>query len=248
MEFRETNRREYLRQPHVIIIGIIILCVIAAALISGVRRVQQMQRAANGDVFDACSEFVPDEILCRFAASNQSKGSANSIVTTTTTNGEKTEVTTIEIESPDRMKSVSLDGLQEIEAYIILDAVTYVKDLDENIWAMYTDSEFTPSEDSVNYDFTSANAQDVIEFRDRYTYKGTESCDDRTCHKYEIIDTTQPDTTTSMWFDTEEFLLRKYATISSEFTSQTQFRYQDVKISAPSPTREVTESELEAYL
>ncbi len=248
MGYREPNRLEYLRQPHVLAIVVILAIIFVTAITTGVRRMQQIQRAATADTYHACKEFVSDDLLCRFAANNQARGSANSIVTTTTTSGPSTEVEILEIESSDRMKSTTLKNDQPIEAYIVIDAVTYMKDYDEDVWLMYTDVLFEPSSDQITYNFSSANSQDVVEFRDYYTYQGVEACEDYRCHVYEITYPDEPGISSRVWFDTEQFLLRKHRSSNDNLIVHTRFSYQNVSVAAPSPVKEITEDELDAYL
>lgn len=247
MSFRDTNRLEYFKQPHVLAIGILLIVICVVAMFTAIRRVQQIQHAVSSETYDACRQFVSDELLCQFASANEQAGSKNYKVATTTTNGQTTEVSTVEIEHADRMKSTTLDGLEETEAYIIIDETTYVKDYTDNTWAKYTDPAFSPSEDSIAYDFTNANSEDVIEFRDRYKNVGTEPCENLTCHKYEVR---YPDSeaVTYLWFDTEEFILRRYLTNEGDVTTNSQFSYGPVSIEAPSPTKDVTAEEIESYL
>lgn len=247
MGFHDTNKFEYFKQPHIVIIGVILLLICIAAVFTGVRRVQQMQNAANADTYDACRQFVNDELLCKFARANETEGSENYTVTTTTTNGETTEISTVQIAHADRLKAITLDGSKEIESYTVIDETTYVKDYNDDTWAKYKDPDFTPSEDTISYDFTSANSEDVIEFRDRYKNKGTEPCGEQTCHMYEV---SYPDSeaTTFIWFDTEKFLLRRYQTTDAEVTTNSQFSYGPVQIDAPAPTKDVSADEIESYL
>lgn len=247
MSFRDSNRFEYFKQPHILVICILLILVCVAAILTGVRRVQQMQDAASANTYDACRQFVDDELLCKFAQANEAEGSENYTVTTTTTNGETTEVSTVQIAHADRMKAVTLNGLEEVESYTVIDATTYVKDYSDDTWAKYEDPDFTPSESKISYDFTNANSEDVIEFRDRYKNRGTEPCGEHTCHMYEV---SYPDSEakTFIWFDTEKFLLRRYQTTDTEVTTNAQFSYGPVQIDAPSPTKDVSADEIESYL
>lgn len=247
MSFRDSNRLEYFRQPHVLLVCALLILVCVAAIFTGARRIQQMQDAASASTYDACRQYVTDETLCRFAQANEAAGSENYSVTSTTTNGETTEISTVQIANADQMKAITLQGSKEVESYVIINATTYVKDYQDNVWAKYEDPEFIPSEGSIQYDFTNANSEDVIEFRDRYSNKGTESCGEMTCHRYEVH---YPDSeaTTIIWFDTENFLLRRYQTTDNQVTTNSQFSYGNVEVKAPTPTKDVSAEEIESYL
>lgn len=247
MGFRDVNRREYLRQPHVIVIGLLICLAVAGAVFTAVRRVQHMQKVANLETYEACKEFVSDDNLCRFASANQTDGSKNYVVTTTTTNGETTEISTVEVENSDRMKSVTVDGPKEIEAFVIIDDATYVKDMNDGVWAKYTDPDFAPSQESIQYNFSNASSEDVVEFRDYYKAQGKEPCGDFTCFKYQVQ---RPDSgaTTFIWFDDQDFLMRRYQVYEDGVTTNNQFEYREITVEAPAPVKEVTTEELEEYL
>lgn len=246
-----SGRFEYIKQPHIIVIIIVIMIAVCAAFVTGFLRIRDIQRRQSMETTQACQELVKDEALCRFAAASITGGKRSQIITSTTTNGETTEVSTLEVENPARMKSVTLDGLQEVEAYVVIDAVTYVKDYSDNTWAMFDDPEYDPASaesTDTSYDFTSAQSPDVIEFRDHYKSEGMEPCGDFTCYKYGIIDPDSGHTTSYIWFDDKDFLLRRHMLTQDGVTTNMQFSYQPVTIQAPSPTKPVTAEELEAYL
>lgn len=250
MAFWHRERFEYLRQPHIAVMSLIIIAAMCAALITGFFRLRDMQRRQASETSQACQELIKDEALCRFAAANENAALLSQVITSTTTNGETSEVSTVEIESPARLKSVTLNGLQEIEAYVVIDATTYVKDYSDNTWAKFEDAAYDAAAQStsVKYDFTSEQSQDVIEFRDRYTHQGMEPCGDLTCYKYGITDPESGTITSYVWFDEHEYLLRRHLLVEEDFTTNMQFTYKPVAIQAPSPTKPVTADELEKYL
>ncbi len=249
MGFRDVNRREYLKQPHIIVIGVVIIFVLIMAVYTGFRRINQMQTAASLETAEACQEFVDDENLCKFAAQNEQHSSQSFVSTNTTTDGNTTEINTLEHESAMRVRSVTLSGLTEIESYVIIDDTTYVKDYSDDTWAKYTDPDYQPSDDAIDYDFSSATTDDVVDFRDNYTAQGTEPCGNLTCYKYDVS-YLEGDVviTTSIWFDTQEFLLRRYLSADDTVTSNTQFDYKSVRVTAPSPTKDVSQEQIEEYL
>lgn len=247
MKFWEDNRLEYFKQPHIVLLGILLLAVCIGAAYTSVSRIKQMQNAANAGTYEACQQFIEDNLLCRFASAHEQDGSQNYTITSTTTNGDVTEVSTIEVTHADKMKSVTLAGLKEIEAYIVIDETTYVKDYADNVWAKYADPDFTPSQHSIQYDFSNAYSEDVIEFRDYYKNVGTEPCGELKCHKYEVR-YPDDDGVTYLWFDTDNFLLRRLLSNNPDSTTNNQFTYGSVIIEAPSPTKDVSADEIESYL
>lgn len=250
MAFWQKEKFEYIRQPHILALTVLIVIAVCAALMSGYFRFRDILRRQTSETTQACMELINDEALCRFAAANEVASTQSQIITTTTTNSDTTEVSTIEIESPTRLKSVTLLGLHEVEAYVVIDATTYVKDYEDGIWATYTDETFSQEIQgtAVKYDFTSPRSEDVIEFRDRYRFEAMEPCDNLTCYKYGIQDPDSGNITTYVWFDNENYMLRRYMSIKDDYTTNMQFTYQAVTIEAPSPTKPITAEDLEEYL
>ncbi len=243
------DRFEYIKQPHIIMLLLVVLCAIGFAVYSGVNRVQDINRIATLDTYDACREFIDDEPLCRFAAASEQDTQENYVITSTASNGDATEISTIEIETADRMKSTTFDGPKEIEAFVVIDAASYVKDYADGLWALYEDPEFVASDPVAEiYDFSSAQAASTVELRDNYHPEGTELCGGLTCYKYRISAADETSITSYIWFDDTDFLLRRHMTISEGVTTTNQFDYRTVSITAPSPVKTVTEEEFDAFL
>lgn len=243
------SRFEYIKQPHIMVLIAIVVLVIGLAVFTGVRRVQNNHRVANLETYDACREFIDDEPLCHFAAANETSAIENYVINSTTTNGSTTEISTLEVESADRLKSVTLIGPKQTEAYVVIEADTYVKDLSDGVWAHYADPEYEPSEPVVStYDFTNAASADVVEFRDRYKQVTSEPCGQLTCYKYQVINPDDEMVETYVWFDDQDYLLRRHLSISDGITVNNQFEYHDVTITAPSPVKSVSAEEIEDYL
>ncbi len=75
------------------------------------------------------------------------------------------------------------------------------------------------------------------------TYKklGEEACGGLTCYKYEEKQGSGDQSTRTFWFDTKELLLRKETNGYGEFKSTEEYSYDNLSVSAPSPTKEVPE-------
>jgi hypothetical protein len=69
---------------------------------------------------------------------------------------------------------------------------------------------------------------------------GEESCGTLTCYKYQE-GSDADDTTRIFWFDTKDLLLRKEQTGFGEFVSVSEYSYDNINVSAPSPTKPVPE-------
>lgn len=247
MGARDTTKLEYLKQPHILAAVVIITVIVIGAIFTASKRIFNMGQLSKMDSFDACQKLVNEEALCHFA-SKQAESSKNYVLTSTLSSEQATTVTTLEAENSDRMKSLTLSGLQEVDAYVVIDATTYVKDYEDDKWAMYTDSEFEPSQSNGNFDFTSETSQDVVELRDNYEFETMEKCNDLNCYKYKVKSTDDPEAVTYVWFDDKEYKLRRIMNVTDEATTNSQVEYKEVKITAPSPTKEVTAEDLQQYL
>lgn len=242
MSLWKSDRFEYLRQPHIIAALLLAAAIVGLAVYTGVNRLHDRDRLLNLPTAEACTELVGDADLCRFAA--VSEAAANSPYTSTTTSvsdsGKTTIVHTV-AESPDRMRTIAQEDGRETSAFMLLDADNYVRDYaDSGIWAHYRDETFEPLASTIEkYDFSTATSQDVLEFRDGYKRQGEEPCDDRVCLKYEI--TSDDEGQIFVWFDTDEFRLRRYQLFDETGTHTTQYSYEPVTLLPPTPVKEVDE-------
>lgn len=249
MGLRESERFEYIRQPHILALLCLGILVIGFAVYTAVSRVQDRQRRASLPVAEACIELVGDTELCHFAAASVTAGDKPyTSVATEVTNTGGTIMTTIKSENPNRLSSVTQADGQEIEAFVLLEADSYVRDYkDGGIWAHYHDEAYEPSEPITAYDFSSSTSPDVAEFRDQYEQVGQEPCGEYTCLKY-AIQFEEGGSQTFIWFDTTEFLLRRHQLTDEAGTQTTNYTYDPVDLTAPSPTKEVDEETLAELL
>lgn len=250
MGFRDSEKFEYLRQPHIIAIIVIIVLVIGGAIFSTVGYFREASRKANLDTFGACQEFINDADLCRFAAANESLAERSYKFTSTITNAAGTEVTTTLFENIDRTgRQTTKDG-KLIDGLLLIDADTYVYDHSDKTWAHYRDPTYTetgPIGDLVAYDFTSSESEDVIDFRDNYSRVGEEACGDLWCLKYKVSGASESEEI-FLWIDNQDFLVQKYLAKSGETTTETIYTYEPTTIQTPSPIKEVTEQQLNNML
>lgn len=249
MTARDTSLREFFFRPHIIVLTILIVAALIGAITTAVLRIRQMNHVSQLDTYDACREFIEDEVLCQYAAANEAVIGQDTVQTTVTSNEQTQEVNTLLTDGTESLKSVTLQNGTESESYIIIEDTTYVKDYSDNVWAAYTDPEYQPPSDEQLFDFSSETAQSVVEFREHYKASGTQQCGSLQCYVYEIT-SDEGEFMTSIWFDTEEYLLRRYQVFdeTSNVSSDAQIRYEDVTIEAPSPTKQVDEADIEAYL
>lgn len=249
MSSGRSDRFEYFKQPHVIFVGVLLVAAIVFACISGYQRLSKMQRVASLSTYDACREFIDDEHLCRFAEKEEENTGGGYVITSVATSETGTEITTVEVESEDRMRSITFEGPKETDAFIVIDSISYVKDYTDGSWAKYDDPSFVAGELSkTNYDFSSEKAASTVDFRENYHYEGQEPCGDLVCYKYKITSANTPTLIDYIWFDTQDYLLRRHLSTSGDASTNNQFEYREVHISEPSPVREVTEEEMSEFL
>lgn len=239
---RNSERLEYIRQPHVILLIVAVILVVGTAMYLAVTRLQDRSRRASLPANQACAELVKDEELCRFAAVSESNSGHGYKSISTEVDATNTTITTTEFENSNRMASYLFVNGKEEAAYILLEADSYIRDYTDNTWAHLHDTEYEPMEIASHikkYDFTSETSADVIDFRDNYELVNQEPCENRTCLKYKVTMPEDPSTQIFIWFDTEQYLIRRYQTISETLTTNTEYSYGAFTINTPAPIKEV---------
>lgn len=122
---------------------------------------------------------------------------------------------------------------------ITIDNTMYTKAPNGVWWQQTLKSE----ENTSKLDFTFDDSSDDSEKKDapKTTYKnlGTETCGDLTCHKYQVL-TEGSEDIEYIWFDTEDYQLRKTRTESKDGSvTEGTFSYDKISITAPSPVKEL---------
>ena len=131
---------------------------------------------------------------------------------------------------------------------IVIGDTTYAKDYKNNIWwkqvakpVTITPTGTPAQEEAVP---TPESFKDEYAKKQSFQYKrlGTESCDGGlTCYKYLETDPANNGATRTFWFDNQQYLLRKEVMAEGEFTTTNIYSYDNINISAPSPTKDVPE-------
>lgn len=197
--------------------------------------------AANAEAEKACKALYDDKDLCKFASNYDPNGASYKATFTSTTDG-KTSTFVIEADKSGNSSTVTKEGETETGAYISLNGDTYIKDPADGSWTKYPKSPDTPTESKPTDDI-------AVDFKDeetkapekRITYKkiGKEACGNDTCFKYQIIDPEQPGVESFIWFDDNDYVMRKYSTKEANGNySEGTFEYTSVTITAPSPVKE----------
>ncbi len=133
---------------------------------------------------------------------------------------------------------------------ITLGGVDYIKDLSDNIWWKIAKEKVpeTPMDEAVETDFNFTEKMAEVEDKTTYVRLGKEACGTSTCYKYEIIDPENKMTKEYIWFDDEDYLMRKMRSEEQGggmMISEFETTYGNVSIATPSPVKEGTA--LEAY-
>lgn len=144
-----------------------------------------------------------------------------------------------------KSRDIENDGSKEKKHTITIDDTVYLKDYTDQAWWKQT----IKSEQNAQPDEA---LDEPIDFKEEYskpnlTFKelGKESCGvlaaGLTCFKYEQTDPQSPQIIRTFWFDDKDYLLRKDQGGFGEFIVTTQYSYDGINISAPSPTKDVPE-------
>jgi uncharacterized protein (UPF0333 family) len=197
---------------------------------------------ANSEVVDACNKAYNDKDLCKFSGSYNAKGSYKATYINTDKDGNKSTLI-VEADSKGNSSTITKDGDSEVAAYIFLDGEMYVKNLTDNSWTKYPKTENSASSvdsnpaENLNIDTSDSSSPDT----ERITYKklGKEACGSETCFKYQVIDPSQPNTESIIWFSDKDYQLRKWSYKDADgATNVGEFSYTSVTINAPSPVKE----------
>lgn len=134
---------------------------------------------------------------------------------------------------------------KEITSLVSIGDTTYLKDMKDGKWwkQKAKPATITPTGSPVVDKFTPEDFKKEFENKQQSTYNqlGKEPCGNLTCYKYEEIDQEQKDQKRLFWFDDKQYLLRREEYQSGESTSRTEYSYDNINITAPSPTKDVPE-------
>lgn len=128
---------------------------------------------------------------------------------------------------------------------MVLGDTTYVKDQKDGSWWKQVAKPAASSSPTAAFQMPK-----VEDFKDQfvkdqatttYTAMGTESCGSLTCYKYEEKKGDGASSTHTFWFDNKEYLLRKDIVTSGSFSTNNEYSYDNVSVSAPTPTKDVPE-------
>jgi hypothetical protein len=226
-----------------IIIAVVVVVVLAAAgggyfLLSknGGGAVPAIPGVSNLSLNPNCKFNDPD--LCKFV--NNWKVTKDYSVKSTMSDksGAKTE-SSYEMSGEEKFHMMMSTNGKEVSNMIKLGDTTYTKDYSDNKWFKQKLEKLSEeNETQFDFDFDEKEGKEV---EDKTTYKslGKESCGSRQCFKYQIISPEDGNSTQFIWFDDREYLMRKLRLESPDGVSESEFSYDKVNISEPSPIKEV---------
>ena len=207
---------------------------------SGKSSVSKELSASTKALDDACNKSLSDKDFCKFASNWSELTNYKSTVSTSSPEG--TTVMTAETENSDKSRVVTKINGKESAAYVIIGKDFYTKDEADGAWTKYTDDSTTkPVTTNIKEDVKVSDFTNEAETsKTKYKKIGKEACQNLTCFKYQIIDSSDLKTEQFVWFDTKDFLLRRTTTKSADGTTDMILSYGNVKVSAPSPVKSST--------
>lgn len=131
---------------------------------------------------------------------------------------------------------LKMDGALAYEV-ITIDKTSYTK-AGDTWWKQTTPNEAATSyESQANVDFEEPVSGETAN-KTTYEKLGKEKCGDFTCFKYKAADPTT-ETTTFLWFDDDEYQLRRTQNIAGGTTYDATYSYEKVSINVPSPVKDL---------
>lgn len=219
----------------------IIMVVVVLAVVGAVGwYVFNKQKNGGNSLSDAVKQAtqkceIDDKDICKFFASW--KENKYYVIDSTNTSGGKTTTSKMEYVAPDRYHMVSTDPAYET---INIGDTTYTKDMSDGKWWKQTVAKTeTNSTEEAKVDFEEPTDDKPAEQQTTYKLIAKEACGDLTCFKYQVLDPANKETVEYIWFDTEDYQLRKTRTESKGDVYEAVFSYTKIEINEPSPVKEL---------
>lgn len=192
---------------------------------------------SSGTVYTTCLGKFHDTSLCRFSATESAQPlSKTAYKATMVTNQNGTGATLVYQQNGkgDTVITASSGG----SATPGLNSVKYKGSFyiqDGNAWVKY------PAKSMPALSTSPANSLSFMSslVSKNLTKVYSEACGSLTCLKYQLMDSTTPNTTSYVWFDTRHYLLREWSSSDpSSGSIDMKISYQPVTISAPTPVED----------
>lgn len=197
-----------------------------------------LTKAEVSQLKEECKKEYNDDDLCKFLSTWADMKDYQSTITTNDENG--ASVMTMVL-NDDKSQLIIATNATESFNVISIGKTTYTKDPSDGKWwkQVSPDTEVESTVD--DYKFDTANDKST-ESGDTTTYasKGKEACGDRSCFKYQVVDSVEKDTIQFVWFDDKDYLLRRWSYEYKDGNkSDSVYTYDSVKVDEPSPIKEV---------
>jgi outer membrane lipoprotein-sorting protein len=230
-----------------VIVAVVILVVLAVIGFAGYRVVGSHNKKASTTTTktttssesqastSGCEATYHDANLCKFAVhASLDKVAYKATITGTDADGTASTMTLLS----DGKGNTSLSGTGNGASFdsIQLGGKSYIKNGD--VWYEYPAGDTsTPTEAN-----PAANMNLVLGAGVTYKPLGKESCDGKTCFKYQVTEAATPNATQFAWFDDSSYMLRKWKyTDPSSGSMEMIITYQSVNITKPSPVQSLTQ-------
>lgn len=172
---------------------------------------------------------VSDNDLCKFFTSW--KASSQYTVSATSRSGSDTTSYNVRHKSDDTFY-LKATGAKAYET-VVVDDTLYTR-TDGGSWYKQpveadTDLSTYKADNALNFtEPTSQNGTQVT-----YTKIGKESCSERTCFKYQVSDPSKPGTIQYIWFDDEEYRLRRMQANKDNYSYDANISFANVSVTPP---------------
>lgn len=192
-------------------------------------------------VSDACNKALNDKDFCKFASNFKALTNYKAVITGTGADSNSSIV--LEVENNDNSRMVISQNGKETSSFVTIGKDSYYKDLSDGKWVKSTDTSTTTKSESNIHDSIKVEDFSAAETaKTEYKKIGKEPCGKLTCFKYQIIEKDTPNVEQFVWFDTKDYLMRRFTTKDNGETSDMSFTYEKVKITAPSPVKTTTDT------
>jgi hypothetical protein len=198
--------------------------------------------ANTATVSSACLKSYNDSALCAFAEHTKIADQQYVAIGTATSGTGTTSTFTVSNDGKGNTEVIYGSNGQEISS-ISLGGITYIQVGTGTTWLEYSSSTLgsagvAPNPTSgFDLNFNTATPAGVT-----VTKKGTSACGSLTCYGYKVADVSTPTTTTYVYFDTHNYLLRHWTSndTTTGVSVNLTFSYHLVTIAKPSPVQQVT--------
>jgi len=190
--------------------------------------------------------YIDDELLRKHMAAQANATKFKVISKSSGYGGSTTMIYDMDGDTVKYRTTSSGEGMES--DMIVIEDTTYIKDFKDGKWWKQTQKpgEVNDEIESKMEEYVANDAEEEeAEFvKTKYNNLGKEACGDLTCYKYEQLDPndgTESAGKRLFWFDTDDYLLRKDLSEYGEFSSESEYFYEDVSVEKPSPTKDVPE-------